>query len=105
MVGSDPSPFFDLNGFAVEVTLSKEDASTVIITAGIAEDAVMEDEGTGRASNRSFMPQITVPTKDAIGFGEGDLAKFIPTGEIEVKTFIILDELPDGTQTTFTLEE
>jgi hypothetical protein len=101
----DPNVFFDLDGFAVEVTLSKADASKVIETRGIPEDAVMEEGNTGRASHREFQPQITVPTADVKGFGEDDLVKFIPKGEIEVKTFVILVEFPDDTQTTLTLEE
>lgn len=105
MITEDPNVFFDLDGFAVEVTLSKADASKVVETKGIPEDAAMEENNTGRASSRSFMPQITVPTEAAKGFTEGDLVKYTPQGETEERTFVILDELPDGLQTTFTLEE
>ena len=105
MFAEDPNVFFDLDGFAVGVTLVKADESVTTVTKGIPEDAAMEENNTGRASSRSFMPQITVPTVDARGFTEGDLVKYTPQGETEEKTFTILDDLPDGLQTTFTLEE
>jgi len=98
MITEDPSVFFDLDGFAVEVLLSKADASLVVETAGIPEAAVME-ESSSRAGRRAFHPQITVPTEIAKDFGEGDLANY--GGQV----YEILDDLPDGTQTTFTLEE
>jgi len=98
MITEDPSVFFNLGGFAVEVLLSKADASLVVETTGIPENAVME-ESSSRADRRAFHPQITVPTADAQNFGEGDRVNY---GE---QDYEILDDLPDGTQTTFTLEE
>ncbi len=85
--------------FSVSVTLRKADGSAEVRTRGIPENALMEEHLTGRASHRSFHPQITVPTRDAGCFGEGDLAAFLG------KTHVILDDFFDGTQTTFTLEE
>jgi hypothetical protein len=105
MITEDPAVFFDLDGFAVEVTLSMADDSGAVVTQGISEDGATEDSGTGRSSNPSFFPQITVPTAFAKTFGEGDQARFIPSGETTATTFIILDSLPDGLQTTLTLEE
>lgn len=105
MLTENPDVFFDLGGFAVEVILSKSDASHVIKTEGIPEDAVMEEDATRRASHRAFHPQITVPSIAAKGFTEGDLVKYTPKGEREMKTFVILDEYVDETQTTLMLEE
>ena len=105
MIGDDTDPFFDLDGFAVEVTLSKADGSGVVLTKGIDEEAALEEELARRASHSSFQPQITVPAKDALGFGEDDLVRFIPTGETIEKEFVILDNYSDGYQTTLTLEE
>lgn len=105
MISENPDIFFGPGGWSVGVTLSKADASKVVTTRGISENAVMGENNTGRAEARVFAPQITVPTEAARGFTEGDLVKYVPKGEVEEQTFKILDEYPDEFQTTFLLEE
>lgn len=105
MIEENPSVFFGPGSFAIGVTLSKADGSQVVETYGIPEDSMMEEDNTGRASARVFGPQVTVSSEAAKGFGEGDLVKYVPKGEIAEQTFTILDEYSDNFQTTFLLEE
>lgn len=105
MIGDDPTPFFDLGGFSVEVTFVSADTLTTVVTTGIHEEAVTEETNTGRAGNSAFQPQITVPRNVTSQFGEDDTVKFIPQGEVALRTFIILDDFHDSIQTTFSLHE
>lgn len=92
--------------FGKAATLTKADASATILTSGIFENASQGEnyDRFGRDQGRTaaapyFRPQVTCPTKDAAPYGEGD------TLEFESVEYTILDDLADGTQTTFTLEE
>ncbi|MBK1835011.1 head-tail joining protein [Roseibacillus ishigakijimensis] len=85
--------------FTTPVSLCRHDGTGRVETVGIPEDAVTEENLTGRASHHALQPQVTVPTADAGEFTEGD--KVIIGG----KEKTIVDRLSDGTQTTFLLTE
>lgn len=97
MLDSDESVFWGPE-FTTPVLLCRADGSGCISTPGIREDAVTEENLTGRASHGSLQPQVTVRTSWAASYGEGDRVT------IAGRNYTIVDKLSDETQTTFLLE-
>ena len=83
--------------FTTPVALCKADGSGSIDAVAIREDAVTEENLSGRASRAALQPQVTIQTKFAGDFTEGD--KVIYNGIQKT----IVDRVGDETLTTFLL--
>lgn len=99
MIGDgDEYIFFNNDEFSISVTITTQ-GGTSILTRGIEERANWSENVSSRSGHDGEFDQITVPTADVIGVKEGDECTF------GGNTYVILDDIPDGFQTTFTLAE
>ena len=89
--------------FGVPVRLEGRTGTPFVETRTISEDAVLEHEGSSRAAQASFQPQVTVAQEVGCDYGEGDFVEYQEKGQTVRRR--ILDDLSDETQITFILEE
>lgn len=85
--------------FTIPVSLRNSEGLIRSEVPAIREDAVTDEQLSGRASHRAFQPQVTVPTRLAEGFDEGD------TVVINGREHEIIDRVGDDAQTTFSISE
>lgn len=99
MIGDgDEHIFFNGDEFAVDIEITKQDG-TVIKTKGIEERADWSENISSRSSHDGEFAQVTVATTAVDGVKEGDECTYLGI------TYVIVDDIPDGFQTTFTLSE